>query len=292
MNYPNLFILGAPKCGTTALANWISSHPQIYVSASKEPHYFSEEYRLTPTLEQYLANFDGATPQHLWKCDASVWQMYSPTAVPNILHDIADPKFVVMVRNPIEMAPSMHSQQVFNGNEFTTDFTQALSLNDERLTGSPTGMLSRYPPDHLAYFHSCATGWQLETLLSRVPAKNVHLIFMDDVKHDARTVLRNLYSFLDLEDFEMESFPVVNPAKIRAFPKVDRMTKALGDWKKRHGIKVKLGVLSRIRQANVIEKKVQLVPPKTKEFMQIHFAQDIALLERLSQRDLSKWLET
>lgn len=291
MNYPNLFILGAPKCGTTALANWISSHPQIYVSASKEPHYFSEEYRLTPTLEQYLENFDGATPQHLWRCDASVWQMYSSTAVPNILRVIADPKFVVMLRNPLEMAPSMHSQQLFNGNELITDFTEALSLNDERLTGRPTGMLSRYPPDHLAYFHSCATGWQLESLLSRVPAESVYLIFMDDVKQDARTVLRNLYSFLGLENFEMESFPVVNPAKIRAFPVLDRMTKSLGDWKKRNGIKIKLGLLSRLRRANRIERKVQVVPQETKELMSIRFAGDIALLEHLSQRDLSKWLE-
>jgi len=225
MKYPNLFILGAPKCGTTALASWISSHPQIYVSASKEPHYFSEEYRLTPTLEQYLANFDDATSQHSWRCDASVWQMYSQTAVPNILHHIANPKFVVMVRNPMEMAPSMHSQQLYNGNEFITDFTEALYLNDERLTGKPTGMLRRYPTDHLAYFHSCALGWQIKKLLSQVSSESLHLIFLDDVKQDAGSVLRDLYSFLGVDNFEAENLSVVNPAKVRAFPVLDRMTK-------------------------------------------------------------------
>jgi len=54
---------------------------------------------------------------------------------------------------------------------------------------------------------------------------------------------------------------------------------------------VKLGLLSRLRRANRIEKKVQLVPQETKELMRMRFAEDIALLERLSGRNLHKWRE-
>ena len=40
MNTPNFFILGAPKCGTTSLHNYLNQHPDIYMSYKKEPHYF------------------------------------------------------------------------------------------------------------------------------------------------------------------------------------------------------------------------------------------------------------
>ena len=47
---PNLFIIGAPKCGTTALASWLSIHPEIFAPATKEPHHFSAEYELETTF--------------------------------------------------------------------------------------------------------------------------------------------------------------------------------------------------------------------------------------------------
>jgi len=43
MNYqrkPNFFIVGAPKCGTTALHTYLGQHPDIFVSEPKEPNYF------------------------------------------------------------------------------------------------------------------------------------------------------------------------------------------------------------------------------------------------------------
>jgi hypothetical protein len=43
MNYPNLLIVGAPKCGTTSLAYWLSQHHRAYLPAIKEPHCFSKD---------------------------------------------------------------------------------------------------------------------------------------------------------------------------------------------------------------------------------------------------------
>jgi hypothetical protein len=36
---PNFFIIGAPKCGTTSFWTWLSSHPNIFVTPEKEPHF-------------------------------------------------------------------------------------------------------------------------------------------------------------------------------------------------------------------------------------------------------------
>ena len=72
------------------------------------------EYRLTPTLEAYEALFEQAGEKHRWVCDASVWQMFSPNAVPAILDYCPDASFIVMLRNPVRMVPSMHRQQLVN----------------------------------------------------------------------------------------------------------------------------------------------------------------------------------
>jgi hypothetical protein len=41
--WPNLFIVGAPKCGTTSLYEWLKGHPDIHMSPFKEPCYFARD---------------------------------------------------------------------------------------------------------------------------------------------------------------------------------------------------------------------------------------------------------
>ncbi|NJO14781.1 MAG: sulfotransferase [Thioploca sp.] len=60
MKKPNFFIVGAPKCGTTALSEYLSSHPNVFMSYPKEPHYFSTDMpnkRSSSSLEDYLQLF-------------------------------------------------------------------------------------------------------------------------------------------------------------------------------------------------------------------------------------------
>ena len=43
MNKPNLFIVGAPKCGTTFLYHYLKQHPEIFFPDFKEPHFFGSD---------------------------------------------------------------------------------------------------------------------------------------------------------------------------------------------------------------------------------------------------------
>ena len=42
MNYPNLYIVGAPKAGTTSLYHYLSQHPDIAIP-DKEPRFFIKD---------------------------------------------------------------------------------------------------------------------------------------------------------------------------------------------------------------------------------------------------------
>ncbi len=67
MKKPNFFIVGAPKCGTTALAAYLKEHPQVFFSDPKEPHYFNDDFanRHTTSLQTYLSYFHDALDSHL-----------------------------------------------------------------------------------------------------------------------------------------------------------------------------------------------------------------------------------
>src|SRR5438477_11547979 len=115
MNKPNFFILGAPKCGTTSMAKWLSDHPEIFMSADKELNYYNMDHKRSEikNYQHYLYFFKKATEKHKIIGEASVWYLFSKEAVPNILKDSnKEVKFLVMIRNPIQMAYSLHQEHV------------------------------------------------------------------------------------------------------------------------------------------------------------------------------------
>ena len=197
MKKPNFFILGAPKCGTTSLANWLGQHPQVYFSPIKEPHFFNTDdtFRNVTDVDTYLQLFEGAGLEHLAVGEASTWYLYSETAVPEIERFTGgDARYVVCLRNPVDMAYSLHAQILFSGNETIPDFCQAWSLQEERAKGRKLPALSN-EKTHLQYFRACALGTLVERLLKTVPRSRVHFVFLDDLSADLRNLINYCYFF-------------------------------------------------------------------------------------------------
>src|SRR5690348_17021002 len=55
---PNLLIIGAAKAGTTSLHDYLSEHPDIFMSKHKELRFFDPESRWRLGVEWYKSNFD------------------------------------------------------------------------------------------------------------------------------------------------------------------------------------------------------------------------------------------
>src|SRR6185436_3306607 len=134
---PDFFIVGAFKAGTTALYEYLRVHPQIFMSVPKEPMYFGAD--LTPryrrmTEDEYLALFRDARPnQHAG--EASPWYLYSTSAAAEINDFALDGRVIIMLRNPVDVMYSQHSQLVFNQREDLADFGAALDAEPDRLAG-------------------------------------------------------------------------------------------------------------------------------------------------------------
>jgi hypothetical protein len=287
---PNFFILGAPKCGTTSLAAWLAEHPRIYMSPTKEPHYFNSDHkRYLNSLEGYERLFADATENHLAVGEASVWYLYSTTAVPNVLAYNPVARFIVILRNPIDMAPSLHEELVFTGREDVVDFERAWELQEQRRRGENLPRMV-VEPKFVQYRDLCSLGQQVERLLGLVPRERVKMILLEDVAKDPAAVYRDVLRFLGVPDDSRAEFAVLNQAKTRRWPGLLVVAWLVTSLKKLLGIERGFGLWTRIDAKNRVERPRTAVSPQMRQTLRNAFAADIALLQRLIGRDLSCWL--
>jgi len=198
---PDTYLIGAPKAGTTSIANWLAEHPDVYFSVPKEPYFWADDY---PRLRSHYGFSDLASYRELFssscavaaqvRAEGSTFYLYSETAVPNICAAVPDARFIVALRNPVDLVVSYHRSQVVALNESERDFGTAWhrSLVGELPDTDPLDL------KQLDYPRVGSLGRAMSRLLSRVPKERVHVLAFDDLQRDPAEVWRRLTAFLAL----------------------------------------------------------------------------------------------
>jgi len=293
---PNFFILGAPKCGTTSLDAWLAAHPRIF-TAPKEPDYFNRDPAAVcaTSLRRYEALFADATDAHIAIGEASPKYLRHPHALANILQYNAEAKFIVMVRNPVDMAASWHAQQLLNDNEDARDFEAAWNFQDQRRAGDAIPRLC-YDPANLLYADVCALGSQLARVFESVAAARVHVILFDDLASDPAGVYRAVLAFLNVPDDGRAVFDAHNPGRLPRFRYVNRRLAdahaQLARVKTALGIRRAFNTGAWVRRLQRLNRSKDARAPLRPEFrhqLNEYFADEVRQLEALLDRDLSHW---
>ncbi len=290
---PDFFIVGAPKCGTTAMNNYLSEHPEIFIPDIKEVHFFGRDLDITKGAMRdegaYLELFTGAKGEKRLG-EASVWYLYSRTAAQEICDFNPDAKIVIMLRNPAEMLYSQHSQFLYNGNEDLEDFREALAAESERKAGRRIPK-SAHLVDGLFYSETVRYTEQIERYFERFRRENVHIILYDDFRADLPGTYRNLLRFLGVSDDFLPEFAVVNPNKrarsalLRNFVQeppesIKRLSRVFFPRSLRQR------VMKGLDQANVRYEARAPLDPELKGELEHRFAPEAEKLERLLDREL------
>jgi len=301
---PNLFIVGAPKCGTTALHQYLHEHPAVFMSHPKEPAYWCTDFpdavrgTFVPLRceQDYLSIFKAAQPGHHWIGESSTYYLYSKTAVPNILKFNSDARIIAAVRNPIDLVVSLHSQMLFGFGEDVKSFEDAWALQDRRRNGEriPPGC---YVPEMLQYREVGRLGEQIQRLFEIVPEKQRLVIVFDDFVRNPEDVYRGILRFLDLPDDGRRMFGRINEKRKHRFPLISNLIrKPPGPLRP---------VMNFIRNASsgrgprllgVLKSAMTRTgePPQISAAMRKEligcFADDVARLSDLLSRDLSHWI--
>lgn len=294
----DFFIIGAPKCGTTSLCEYLRQHPDVQMSTPKEPHHFCSDFsdvlRAYPTIEEYEQRaFPDQSPA-LLRGEASATYLYSQVAVQNIQRYNPQAKYIALLRNPIDMVISLHSQLLWDGDENVASFEQAWSLIEARRQGSQIPAHTR-EPQFLLYRDFANYHEQLQRLYRLVNADRVHIILFDDLKIDVQAVYKGVLSFLELPDDNRTEFPVYNSTRNSRSALFNRLLQKPPESAVAAAkiIKAKLG----IKRFNALRLLKALNSTKNKEPLSVEFKEelyrqfksDIVQLEKLLEKDLSVW---
>lgn len=298
---PDFFIVGAPKCGTTALAHYLAEHPQIFLSEPKEPNYFARHLSVGragadpdthhTSLERYLELFSGATAEHLAVGEASTRYLRSPQALRDIRSFQPGARIIVQLRNPVELAQSWHSQKLWEGQETEASFLEAWKLQQERREGRslPRGLTAS---DALLYEHVASLGSQLESVLGLFPSERVLVIFLDDMRREPQETYEQALEFLGVPSDGRSEFPLLNVGKRSRWPWLAEIVRNRPAWSEPliRGLRA-AGLAGAFRKASAMRGEREALPPDFHRELLGVFAPEIDKLERITGRGLHDWLE-
>jgi len=210
LRLPNLFIVGAPKCGTTAWAEYLGSHPDIFFPRYKDQCFFALDlpnFRLTRTDANYAELFKESGDARVIG-EASAMYLFSTAAAAAIRDHDPTSKILIFLREQEDYLPSLHNQFLREFAEEIEDFETAWRLSGRRAPDTiPTTCLE---PRTLDYAAMGRFREQVERYFSAFPADQIRVIRFADWTADPRKTYLEILEFLGLEDDGRTAFPPVN----------------------------------------------------------------------------------
>jgi hypothetical protein len=213
--YPNFFIAGAPKSGSTSLHHYLSQHPQIFMSPVKEPTYFGKADLLSgwwrertlrqlakerPVLRSYL---DGPMSEEKWLLvldrdeyrrlfrnasdeiavgEASVSYYWLSSSAAAIRATIPDARLIFVLRDPAEMAFSMYLASLAEdpSPSFRARFLASANMSDmwHQVVEAPKHATN------------------LTRFLDLFPRKQISIYLYEDFRERPREMLHDIFEFL------------------------------------------------------------------------------------------------
>ncbi len=194
----NLVVIGAQKCGTTALHSYLARHPEVSMSRPKELDFFvSDRFvkrrRGPKGLDWYRRHFDARRPVRGESSPNYTAEPIPPrrrrrardpyyAGVARRMHAlIPGAKLVYLVRDPIERVRA-----------------QWIHLRSRGLEPRPLESAIRRPSS--TYLARSSYAFQLERFLELYPAEQILIVDQDDLLRRPHTTLRDVFRFLGVEE--------------------------------------------------------------------------------------------
>jgi Sulfotransferase domain len=292
MRKPDFFIVGAPKCGTTSIFDYLAQHPEVFLPR-KEVHFFGSDLNSTNrnlNEAEYLRLF-GSVKSELRVGEASVWYFYSELAPQEIKTLSPDARIIISLRNPVDMIYSLHSQLVYSMADEIENFESALRAEQrDGRTLRPLG-----GPRLFTYSEAGKYCKHVKRYLDTFGRENVHIVIFDDLKENPQRVYGEICEFLGVSSNFEPKFRVANPNKKNRSRVLQRVlvdpppiVRTLGRATSQ---------ASRFRLADTLRRmntRYVARPPITESLrreLNSYFAAEVAELSDLLGRDLAHWCQ-
>jgi hypothetical protein len=231
---PNLFIVGQPKSGTTALHQFLGQHPEIFMSSIKEPHFFCSDFHLESDRaygkqrffdfrneSAYLQLFAKANKEKIVG-ESSTNYLYSQVAAEKIYNFNPDAKIIIILREPAKFLYSLHSHYVKFTEENEPDFLTALALEPERKQEKHTS--SRVTsPSYLYYSQRVQYCQQVKRYYNRFKPEQIKVVIFEEFQSENERVYREILEFLAVNPNFKPEYSSINVNKEVKFQAINNL---------------------------------------------------------------------
>jgi Sulfotransferase domain len=298
---PDVFIVGAPKCGTTAMDRYLATHPDVFM-ARKEMHHFGADLRFGSQFyrrdsHDYLREFEGWNGQSRLG-EASVWYLFSKHAAEEIKAFNPDSRIIIMLREPSEMMHALYWTFRFDANEHLPTFAEALAAEDERRAGGRRSSRT-YFAQGLVYRDAPRYTEQVSRYFEVFGRERVHVLIYDDFAADTRAAYLRTLDFLEVDSThtraEFGKINVNQDVKSSALRAVLRnrllcsTVLAVRPWLPRPIFGILQRVEAALRTSNRRPAERPSMAPELRRQLQREFAPEVERLSKLLGRDLTAW---
>jgi len=231
---PNLFIVGQPRSGTTALHNFLAQHPEIFMSPDKEPHHFCKDiiresdafyrkkmyYLKYRSEENYLKLFSGVKNEKIIG-ESTANYLYSNLAAELIYEFNPQAKIIMLLREPVSFLYSWYCYLVSRLQETADNFELALALEERRRAGQNIpGTIEA--PSRLYYSEKIKYSEQVLRYFDVFDTSGIKVIIYEDFKKQNDVVYKQVLEFLGVDTSFKPDFSRVNVSRNARFVKFNK----------------------------------------------------------------------
>jgi Sulfotransferase domain. len=295
---PDFFIVGAAKCGTTSLANYLAQHTDIYIPALKEPKFFSiadnrfphngpgdtvSDAKVIKVQSDYESLFLPGE-NYAAKGEASVDYLYFEGVPERIKRYNPSAKIIIVLRNPAKRAFSNYIHMVRDQREMLS-FEDALE-NEEKRKAKNWEFFWLYK--ELGFYSS-----QVERYVRCFGPNQVHVVLFEEINKDPIKVVQDLYLALGVDsDFKPDVSPRFNisgiPEKKWLHSLLNRQNLLKTLVTPLLPVTFRKNLRKKISDSNL--KKSEIDPVTYKKLLNL-YQRDIVRLQTLIKKDVTGWLE-
>jgi hypothetical protein len=300
MAFPDFFVIGAPKAGTTALHASLARHPQLFVSPVKEPKFFlcqgpppsqggpgdAHSYREWIWRPDDYRRLFEAAPAGTLKGESTPFYLADPGAIERMHRTVPDARLIAILRDPVDRAYSNWAHLWADGLETIDSFRAACAAEEGRARAGWAPIWR--------YLETGLYGRQLEHLYSVFPAEQVLLLRYKWLVEEPPRTLDTVCRFLGVEEGILGEAPAQNVGTYvpptpttRLLQGAMRGGAAVGRlfppqvWRK-----ASIPLLWLLQRSP--QHRPELAPEERAELIG-YFSEDITVLEELTGWDLAQW---
>jgi hypothetical protein len=301
MTLPNFLVIGAAKCGTDSLCNYLAQHPDVFIPGAREPNFFVADGQPTvpyagpgdrsalehemwySSLPAYEALFAAAHEERAVG-EGTAWYIYYPDALARIKHYVPDARLIAVLRNPVDRAYSAYTMLRRDGREPDPDFRSALAAEDRRTAAN-------WEP----IWHYAKMGFysaQVKRLYDLFDPAQLRIYIYDDYNANPGPILHDAFRFIGVDDtFVPDTSVRYNVSLVPQNESLHQLVAGQNPLKDTLKAVVPSGLRRRMKE-RIVERNLtrpQPLDPGLRRELAAHFRPDVLELETILGRSLPQW---